>query len=97
MRGWHVFFCPGDGFCRDRYGAVFGPYLGFACVCPGALAGAAISYITARRVGREFVYPLMGDRLRNYDGLIERNGFQAVLFLRLRKHNHSAVPEGDWV
>jgi uncharacterized membrane protein YdjX (TVP38/TMEM64 family) len=56
-----------------------------------------ISYLTARRVGRDFVYPLIGDRLKNYDGLIEHNGFQAVLFLRLRKHNPSAFPEGDWV
>jgi uncharacterized membrane protein YdjX (TVP38/TMEM64 family) len=63
--------------------AMFGPYLGLACVCPGALAGATISYITARRLGRAFVYPLIGDRLRNYDDLIERNGFKAVLFLRL--------------
>jgi uncharacterized membrane protein YdjX (TVP38/TMEM64 family) len=63
--------------------AMFGPYLGFACVCPGALAGAVLSYLTARRLGREFVYPLIGDRLRNYDGVIERNGFRAVLFLRL--------------
>ena len=63
--------------------AIFGPYLAFACVCPGALAGAVISYLTARRLGREFVYSLIGDRLRKYDGLIERNGFKAVLFLRL--------------
>ena len=63
--------------------AMFGPYLAFACVCPGALAGAVISYLTARRLGREFVYSLIGDRLRKYDGLIERNGFKAVLFLRL--------------
>ena len=63
--------------------AMFGPYLGFACVWPGALAGAVLSYLTARRLGREFVYSLIGDRLRNYDGLIERNGFKAVLFLRL--------------
>ncbi len=63
--------------------AMFGPYLGFACVCPGAIAGAVISYLIARRLGRQFVYPLIGDRLGNYDGMIERNGFQAVLFLRL--------------
>ena len=63
--------------------AMFGPYLAFACVCPGALAGAVISYLTARRLGKEFVYPLIGDRLRKCDGLIERNGFQAVFFLRL--------------
>jgi uncharacterized membrane protein YdjX (TVP38/TMEM64 family) len=35
--------------------AIFGPYLAFACVCPGALAGAVLSYLTARRLGREFV------------------------------------------
>ncbi len=63
--------------------AMFGPYVAFACVCPGALAGAVISYLTARKLGREFVYSLIGDRLRNYDGLIERNGFKTVLFLRL--------------
>ena len=63
--------------------AMFGPYLGFTCAFLGALAGAVISYLTARRLGREFVYSLIGDRLRNYDGLIERNGFKAVLFLRL--------------
>jgi uncharacterized membrane protein YdjX (TVP38/TMEM64 family) len=63
--------------------AMFGPYLAFACVCPAALAGAVISYLTARRLGRQFVYSLVGDRLRKYDGMIERNGFKAVLFLRL--------------
>ena len=63
--------------------AMFGPCLAFACVCPGALAGAVISYLAARRLGRQFVYSLIGDRLRKYDGLIERNGFKAVLFLRL--------------
>ena len=63
--------------------AMFGPYLAFACVCPGALAGAVISCLTARRLGRQFVYSLIGDRLRNYDGLLERNGFKTVLFLRL--------------
>ncbi|MGO9020277.1 MAG: TVP38/TMEM64 family protein [Syntrophobacteraceae bacterium] len=62
---------------------MFGPYLGFTCACLGALAGAVISYLTAQRLGREFVYSLIGDRLRNCDALIERNGFKAVLFLRL--------------
>ena len=63
--------------------AMFGPYLGFACVCPGAFAGAVISFLAARRLGRAFVCSLIGDRLRNYDDLIERNGFKAVLSLRL--------------
>jgi len=63
--------------------AMFGPYLSFACVGSGALAGAAISYFIAHRLGREFIYSLIGGRLRNFDDLIERNGFKAVLFLRL--------------
>jgi len=62
---------------------MFGPYLGFTCACLGALACAVISYLTARSLGREFVYSFIGDRLRNCDDLIERNGFKAVLFLRL--------------
>jgi phospholipase D1/2 len=70
--------------------AMFGPYLGFTCAFLGALAGAVISYLTARRLGREFVYSLIGERLRNYDGLIELNGFKAVLFLRLMFHALSA-------
>ncbi len=71
--------------------AMFGPYLAFVCVCPGAIAGALISYLTARRLGRRFVYSLIGDRLRNYDGLIERNGFRTVLFLRLMFTPFAAV------
>jgi uncharacterized membrane protein YdjX (TVP38/TMEM64 family) len=63
--------------------AMFGPYMAFACVYPGALAAAVISFLTARGLGREFVYSLIGDRLRNYDRMIERNGFKTVLFLRL--------------
>jgi uncharacterized membrane protein YdjX (TVP38/TMEM64 family) len=63
--------------------ALFGPYMAFVCVCPGALAGAVIACLTARRLGRQFVYSLIGDRLRNYDGLLERNGFKTVLLLRL--------------
>ncbi len=63
--------------------AIFGPYPGLACVIPGALAGAAISYLAARRLGREFVHSLIGHRLSKYDDRIELNGFKAVLLLRL--------------
>jgi len=75
-------FIPGSVFVGIG-AAVFGPYLAFACVWPGSMAGAAISYLTARRLGREFVYSIIGDRLKKYDNLIERNGFKTILFLRL--------------
>ena len=75
-------FIPGTLFVGIGV-AIFGPYLGFVCVWPGVLAGASISYLCARRLGREFVRSLVGDRLRKYDALIERNGFKTVLLLRL--------------
>jgi uncharacterized membrane protein YdjX (TVP38/TMEM64 family) len=76
------FFVPVTVFAAIGV-AMFGPYLGFSCAFLGALAGAVVSYLTARRLGREFVYSLIGERLRNYDDLIVQNGFKAVLFLRL--------------
>jgi uncharacterized membrane protein YdjX (TVP38/TMEM64 family) len=63
--------------------AIYGPYWGFACVWPGALAGAAIAFLIARGLGREFVSSTIGDSFKRYDDLIERKGFNAVLFLRL--------------
>ena len=76
------FFIPGTVFVGIG-AAIFGPYLGFACVWPGTLAGAVISWLAARRLGRDFVFSLLGKRLMKYDDLIERNGFKAVLLLRL--------------
>lgn len=63
--------------------ALFGPFWGFAWVWPGALAGASLSFLIARTLGRDFVSSLLGARLRKYDCLIENNGFKAVLLLRL--------------
>jgi len=76
------FFIPGTVFVGIG-AAIFGPYLSFACVWPGTLAGAVISWFAARRLGREFVCSLVGDRLAKFDDLVERNGFKAVLLLRL--------------
>lgn len=63
--------------------ALFGPFWGFAWVWPGALAGASLSFLIARTLGRDLVSSLLGARLRKYDCLIENNGFKAVLLLRL--------------
>lgn len=75
-------FIPGTIFVGTGV-AIFGPYLGFACVWSGTVAGAVISWLAARRMGREFVCSLIGNRLGKYDDLIERNGFKAVLILRV--------------
>ncbi len=76
------FFIPGTVFVGIG-AAIFGPSLSFACVWPGALAAAAISFAISRSLGRDFVASLIGDRLKKYDESIGLNGFKTVLFLRL--------------
>ncbi len=63
--------------------AVFGAYRGFFYVWVGAMAGASAAFWIGRTLGRGFAASLIGDRLRKYDDAIERNGFAAVLYLRL--------------
>ncbi len=63
--------------------AIFGPYWGFVYVWIGAMIGAGAAFLIGRTLGREFAASLIGDKLRQYDESIERNGFAAVLYLRL--------------
>jgi len=63
--------------------AIFGPYWGFLWVWIGAMLGASVAFMIGRTLGRDFAASLIGDRLRKYDDAIERNGFAAVLYLRL--------------
>jgi len=63
--------------------AIFGAYWGFLYVWIGAMLGASGAFLIGRTLGREFATSLIGDRLRRYDEAIERNGFAAVLYLRL--------------
>ena len=63
--------------------AIFGAYWGFLYVWIGAMFGASAAFFIGRTLGREFAASLIGDRLKKYDDAIERNGFAAVLYLRL--------------
>ncbi|MDF1591865.1 MAG: TVP38/TMEM64 family protein [Desulfobacterales bacterium] len=63
--------------------AIFGPYRGFAYVWIGAMAGASAAFYIGRTLGREFAASLIGEKLQKYDDAIARNGFAAVLYLRL--------------
>ena len=63
--------------------AIFGAYWGFLYVWVGAMVGASIAFFIGRTLGRDFAASLIGSRLRKYDDAIERNGFAAVLYLRL--------------
>lgn len=64
-------------------GAVFGAYWGFVYVWFGAMIGASAAFWIGRTLGRDFAARLIGDRLKKYDDGIERNGFAAVLYMRL--------------
>ncbi len=63
--------------------AIFGAYWGFLYVWVGAMIGASLAFLIGRTLGREFAASLIGERLKRYDDAIERNGFAAVLYLRL--------------
>ena len=63
--------------------AIFGSYLGFLYVWVGAMVGSSAAFWIGRTLGREFAASVIGDRLKKYDDAIERNGFAAVLYLRL--------------
>ena len=61
----------------------FGPYWGTVYNWIGAMLGACAAFWIGRTLGREYAASLIGDRLKKYDDAIERNGFAAVLYLRL--------------
>jgi uncharacterized membrane protein YdjX (TVP38/TMEM64 family) len=63
--------------------AIFGAYWGFLYTWAGAVLGASGAFLIARVLARDFVSSRIGDRLRQYDDAIGRNGFTAVLYLRL--------------
>ncbi len=62
---------------------LFGAYWGFLFAWIGAWAGAACAFIVGRKLGRDFVAAIIGERLKRYDDVIEKNGFTTVLILRL--------------
>jgi uncharacterized membrane protein YdjX (TVP38/TMEM64 family) len=76
------FFVPGT-LLTALGAAIFGAYWGFLYVWIGAMIGASAAFWIGRTLGREFAASLIGNRLREYDNAIERNGFATVLYLRL--------------
>jgi len=62
---------------------LFGAYWGFLYAWIGAWAGAGCAFFVGRKLGRDFVAAIIGDRLKKYDDAIEKNGFTAVLYIRL--------------
>lgn len=64
-------------------GVVFGTWSGTALAVVGASLGATAAFLIARRLGRDQVEAIAGERLDRLDGWLERRGLLAVLYLRL--------------
>ncbi len=64
-------------------GLLFGPAVGTALAVVGATAGATASFLLGRRLGREQVIAIAGERVTRIDDWLGQRGFLAVLYLRL--------------
>ena len=64
-------------------GVLFGPVLGTALVVVGATVGATMAFVWGRRLGREAVAGLTGDRFEKVDDWLRDRGLLAVLYVRL--------------
>lgn len=64
-------------------GVLFGVVLGTILSVIGAVIGSVIAFYLARRLGREQVEQIAGPRVEKLDAWISRNGFLAVLYVRL--------------
>lgn len=73
---------------------IFGPYRGFLLVWIAAMLGATVAFWIGRTLGRDFAASIIGDKLKKYDEAIAKNGFAAVLYLRLVYFPFSAMNFG---
>jgi uncharacterized membrane protein YdjX (TVP38/TMEM64 family) len=67
-------------------GLAFGKWLGTVYILIGATAGACLSFLMARYLGRGFIEKLgvmKKGRLKTFDQGVEKNGFRVILFVRL--------------
>jgi uncharacterized membrane protein YdjX (TVP38/TMEM64 family) len=62
---------------------LFGKFLGGLYNLVGATGGAALSFLLARSLGRDFAARWAAGRLRNLDAKAEQHGFMLICYLRL--------------
>lgn len=80
-----VFFVPATPL-NIAAGLLFGPVMGLVWSMVGLMAGALISFFTARWLGKDAAMRWLGqkhDRLAYYEQKIEDNAFWAVIFFRV--------------
>lgn len=64
-------------------GVLFGPVLGTGLVVIGATVGATAAFLWGRRLGRDAVAGLTGQRFEKVDAWLHDRGMLAVLYVRL--------------
>lgn len=64
-------------------GVLFGPVLGTGLVVIGATAGATAAFLWGRRLGRDAVAGLTGQRFEKVDAWLHDRGMLAILYVRL--------------
>ena len=64
-------------------GVLFGPWLGTVLVVVGATLGAGAAFLWGRRLGRDAVARLTGERFARADAWLADRGPLAILYLRL--------------
>lgn len=64
-------------------GVLFGPWVGTGLVVVGATAGATGAFLWGRRLGRDAVARLTGERFAKVDAWLHDRGLLAVLYVRL--------------
>lgn len=64
-------------------GLVFGPFYGALYAIIGSVISAAIAYQLSRRLGRDFVVKVLGNKAKALDRLTNVHGLEVVLFFRI--------------
>ncbi len=64
-------------------GLVFGPFYGALYAIIGSVISAAIAYQLSRRLGRDFVIKVLGNKAKALDRLTNVHGLEVVLFFRI--------------
>ena len=75
-------FPPMVGFAITA-GLAFGPLWGFIYLMLAAMIGTNLAFLISRYFGRALVERWIAKRFKNLDDMIEKHGFQTLLFFRV--------------
>lgn len=74
---------PPIGAMSLAAGFIFGPLLGTIGIMTGSLVGTSATFFISRIFGRGLVDKVVKGRFKDFEDRLNRNGFVAILFIRL--------------